>query len=122
MSRTNGRKGIFARALYLFSKSAGGDLPRQFLAARQDFRRGLAAAAQTRPVPAPRHFQAADDELHRRHQRWRGAQFIHAQPSSNGASTGSLAISPQTLTQILWWCAASTVALIRRTMAGCVGS
>src|SRR5581483_7315923 len=43
-------------------------------------------------------------------------------PSSSAVRTGSPAISPQTPTQRPAFLAASTVALIRRRMAGCVGS
>ena len=43
-------------------------------------------------------------------------------PSSSGVITGSPAISPHTLTVILFRRAASTVALINRRIAGCVGS
>ena len=43
-------------------------------------------------------------------------------PSSNGVSTISPPVSPQTPTQIPAACAASTVCLISRSTAGCVGS
>src|SRR6266849_4498928 len=55
------------------------DLPCQVLATGQDFSRRLTRQRKIRKFPGFGQFQTADDELKRRNQRGRGAEFIHTQ-------------------------------------------
>ena len=51
----------------------------QVLAARQDFLGGFALEREGGQFPRLGELEAADEELDRRHERRRGAQFVHPQ-------------------------------------------
>ncbi len=94
----------------------------QLPATRMNFRRRLALERKSGQCLGFTQFKPANHVFDLGHDGWRGTQFIHAEADQQRREHGIPAISPHTPAQIPRWCAASTVILMRRMMAGCVGS